>query len=337
MICSPATAEPLPTYSFETDCTNLSDIAIVRPESEGTPTPVAVGIYIFDLASINDVQQSFNVDFVFQLQWKDTQLGEQVRSQSESYCKLPLDRIWHPQVHIFNPEELTKELEDSAYISSAGTVTYLQRYYGAMMSSFDFQRFPFDTQLLTIKLLSYAYSPEQVRFIEDPTMTGRNEQLSLSNWLISQPRVHGSAEFIKPLNMSLAAFVYELQAKRLAGFPLWKLLFPATLIVLTAYTVFWLNPLMLIPQVTISVGSILSLVALGLDLETQLPRIPYLTISDHFIVSSMLLAFLALIETIITYNLAAGEAKSLAQSIDLWWRVIFLLLFAGLVAFCFLR
>ncbi len=335
-ICSPATAEPLPSYSFETKCTNLPEVTIVRPEPEDIATPVSVGIYIFDLAKINDVQQSFSVDFLLQLQWKDKQLGEQVQSQFDPYCQLPLDRIWHPQVQIFNPRELTTELKDLAYISSEGTVTYLQRYYGEMLDSFDFQRFPFDTQLLTIKLLSYGYSPEQVRFTEDTSLTGRNEQLSISNWLISEPRVYGSSELIKPLNMSLAAFVYELQAKRLPGFPLWKLLFPATLIVLTAYTVFWLSPLMLIPQVTISVGSILSLVALQLDIGTQLPRIPYLTRSDRFLVGLMLLVFLALIETIATYNLAAAEAKSLAESIDLWWRVIFLLLFAGLVVFCFL-
>ncbi len=78
------------------------------------------------------------------------------------------------------------------------------------------------------------------------------------------------------------------------------------------------------------------MIAYELNLTSQLPRVPYLTAEETFLIGSIILIVLALTETIVTYKLNQEEQKSLALSINFWLRWLFPLFVLGLLGFAFL-
>jgi hypothetical protein len=47
------------------------DQAVSRPDPEGVPTKVSVGVYVIDTSKIHDAEQTFTTDFVMVMLCKD--------------------------------------------------------------------------------------------------------------------------------------------------------------------------------------------------------------------------------------------------------------------------
>jgi hypothetical protein len=60
-----------------TDSPDLSAEVLVgtRPDREGVPTKVLVGIYVIDIVSINDVEGTFTADVHWTSRWADPRLS----------------------------------------------------------------------------------------------------------------------------------------------------------------------------------------------------------------------------------------------------------------------
>ena len=69
-------------------CSVPSDLTTARPDPEGTPTEVAVGIYVIDLMKINDAEQTFTADFYFMVRWRDPRLSVNELGRSIAGCNL---------------------------------------------------------------------------------------------------------------------------------------------------------------------------------------------------------------------------------------------------------
>jgi hypothetical protein len=80
-------------------------------------------------------------------------------------------------------------------------------------------------------------------------------------------------------------------------------------------------------QVSIAVTSMLTLIAYRFAIDSQLPRLPYMTRLDVFILASTLLVFFSLIEVVATIILDNTQKKERAKKIDRYCRVIFPVIF----------
>jgi len=76
---------------------------------------------------------------------------------------------------------------------------------------------------------------------------------------------------------------------------------------------------------------VFTLIAFLLSIGNLLPRIAYLTRADLLIVSSMVLVFGALLESVITSRLHQGERQALALRLDLHARWIYPSLYVVIV------
>jgi hypothetical protein len=119
------------------------------------------------------------------------------------------------------------------------------------------------------------------------------------------------------------------------GFYLIKIIFPLILIVIMACLVFWIDPKQWGVQITISMTSMLTLIAYRFSIGATLPTISYLTRMDTFVFGSTVLVFLCLLEVVTTSSLAKGGHLKLARRMDKWCRVIFPLAFAMLAIYSF--
>jgi cadmium resistance protein CadD (predicted permease) len=91
------------------------------------------------------------------------------------------------------------------------------------------------------------------------------------------------------------------------------------------------------PQISVAVTSMLTLIAYRFAIGSEVPKLPYLTRLDAFILASSLLVFLSLIEVMLTTKLATDNRTDLARLIDRRCRIFFPLAFVGASAAIFLR
>jgi hypothetical protein len=95
-----------------------------------------------------------------------------------------------------------------------------------------------------------------------------------------------------------------------------------------SWSVFWIDPNTSNSQLSIAVTSMLTLIAYRFAVDSQLPRLPYMTQLDAFIFASTLLVFFSLIEVLVTTILDNNQQTERAKKIDRDCRVIFPSIFA---------
>ncbi len=318
------------------DCNFTTSVPQTRPPSESDTTKVSIGIYLIDILHLDEIRESFETIFFMQLRWQDPRLAKKLQNRSIPYCNLKLDDIWNPEPYVYQHRKLIREFDKIISVNSQGTVTYRQIFDAELISHLDFTKYPFDTQHLMIKIFSLPNEPEKVEFVEDRELNSVSEELSFVGWSVgeakTQTKFFPSDIFQKPVPF----FLFEVEIKRQSGFFVWKAIFPLLILVSVVDLVFWVEASQIVPRVSLSTITLLSVIAYQLSLPSRLPRVPYLTAEDTFLIGSMLLIVLALTETIVTHRLNQMEQKSLALSIDIWLRWLFPVLIIGLLGLAFL-
>jgi Neurotransmitter-gated ion-channel transmembrane region len=82
--------------------------------------------------------------------------------------------------------------------------------------------------------------------------------------------------------------------------------------VILSWTVFWIDTSELSSQVTISVTTILTLIAFAFAIQANLPKVPYLTFIDVFFLVCYLFVFFTAIEITVVHR--AGRAGHAARA-----------------------
>ena len=296
--------------------------SIIRPEPEGTPTEVDVGVFVIDISKINDVEQTFTADFALILRWQDPRLAG-----AQGVRSLFMKDIWHPYVLIQNQRKLSKHYREIVEVDGKGQVTYRQRFSGELTLPLDLKDFPFDQHLLPIQVASFRYGPQEVAFRIDTQRMGESEDFSISDWAVQKGAARLDPYYFAPQARNIARLVYEQKVSRYLGYYFWRIIFPMMIIVFMSWVVFWISPKQMGTQIGVASRTILTLFAFKFALTSLLPKIPYLTRLDIFILASTIMSFLAFVEVIITSKLAEDEENerkvALAKKTDVWCRWMF--------------
>ena len=128
--------------------------------------------------------------------------------------------------------------------------------------------------------------------------------------------------------MQYSGYAFEFTASRNVAYYIWKVILPLVLIVMMSWVVFWIDPATSNSQISVAVTSMLTLIAYRFAVDSQLPRLPYMTRLDLFFLVSTLLVFFSLIEVLVTTILDNNQQTERAKKIDRYCRVIFPAMFA---------
>jgi hypothetical protein len=292
----------------------------VRPDPEGQPTEVSVGVYLIDLQAINDSAQSFDADIFFAATWKDPRLVS--GAESLEGCRMALDDVWNPRLIFINERSVKRLFDDKVSVEADGTVEYLQRLQGEFTTPLRLREFPFDHHELSLEVVSRRYSAKQVAFIPEKS-GGSLAELTITDWEVGEGYAEVLERYIEPRDRYIASVRYLVPVERRLGFYAMKTFLPLTLIVCMSWAVFWIKPGMLPPQIGVSTSAILTLIAFQFSLGYMLPRLSYLTRADRFLIGSTLLVFLAFGEALWTAYLATHDREARAVGIDQRSRVLF--------------
>jgi len=297
-------------------------VDLLAPPRNGEPVRVEVGLYLVDLAAVDGAEQSFRADVLVQLVWRDPRLTAPTGVQNRL---LPADTVWHPRIEIVNRRATERSLADEVRVMPDGTVSYVQRFLGTFTSLMDLREFPLDRQRFYVQVAVGHAADDEIEVIPAPRangLAGRSEELSISDWqigeatLVSMPIVLGE-------NGRVQGVAVVVDGRRELRYYIVQLILPLMMIVTMAYTVFWIAPGVIPTRVGTVVTTMLTLIAYRFALASLVPRLPYLTRLDWFMLGSTSLILATLLAMAASAYLKSQGNDAAVQRIDRVGRVAF--------------
>jgi len=298
-----------------------------RPNVSGMSTEVTVGLFLIDIDKIDDVSQRFNVDMFVNIAWQDLRLALPEDERSGQIRTLPRTEIWTPRGLIVNDRGLDPQLPLVVDVDAVGNVVYRQRLTGELAADLNFKDFPFDTQRLPIHVVSYQYSPAEIRFSPNSKIGANLESFSAEGWHFRILETD-FGEFSVPVgSLVRPRMTFIIEAQRNANYYLLTMFLPMSLIIFMSWTAFWIQPNVVPPRIAISTASIFSLIAFGFSIRLSLPRVSYVTRADLFVIGCTLLVFIALGVAVIGSRWAGADRMDQALRLNAATRWAYLPLF----------
>ena len=305
-------------------CFTFSNGLLAQDPVAGT-RDVEVGVVLIDIEDISSVHQNFIANFYLEFRWQDSSLAH----EGTDSISRDLDDIWHPRLQLLIQQNLKETFPREVEIKPDGQVIYRQRVWGSFSQPLELEDFPFDRQRLEITLVEVKYGSLKVRYKVNPD-SGISNSLSIPDW---QVLGWGFEPAVVQLNKSVKqdSLVFHLDVKRYYSFFILKVIFPLMLIVAMSWLVFWIDPSMAASQISVSVTAMLTMIAYRFAIGGMVPKLPFMTHMDYFVMASTILVFLSLMEVVYTSYLSNNDRLVKARRIDFHARWIAPLIFALVV------
>jgi len=335
------------------------------PYSSEEPITVNADLLIEDVHSISGKDLDFESSYTLWAHWKDSRVAD-VLKELNVYKKKgkPLllcdyspqsvigdsRKIFDPVIEFFNRKgkpNFQYGMQDWIEIFSDGTVQSRIRDKSKFKARFDFRRFPFDSQLLTYEIWS-EYPAFMVEIIADePGMSdyketkyayenGDNEGITIPGWSLESVD-YENYSYIENDGYPYTGFILELEVKRQSSYYLFKIILPIMFILVISWSVFWVRGSQLEAKVNVTIVCLLSLIAYNFIIDEDLPKLPYLTFLDSFILLSYFYTGIATILCVYSFvkKLKSGKDLSTIDKKAQWFGPIsyFVILFSILVYF----
>jgi hypothetical protein len=269
-----------------------------------------------------------NLIFKVQDDWEYTVCNNLDRKKAESLrIPLPGDNVFIKNTTSLNQNLINSFIniepwsrrigddteEDYAKIASQIDGTYI------IQNDFNLQTFPFDRQILKIAYLS-------TNNIDDYEMTHKWNTFSAMDYFIKKQKISGWD--IKGFNLYntleedeqynfVSTAVIEIQIERQHGYYIYKVLVPILLILMVCWSVVWVDPKELESRLTITIVCLLSLIAYNFVIDSELPKLEYLTVMDWIILISYIYATIPNFISIISFKLYKKNRR-LSDKIELY-------------------
>jgi len=203
--------------------------------------------------------------------------------------------------------------QEYAKIASQTDGTY------TIQNDFKLQTFPFDKQILKISYLSssdidsYEMSNKWNTY---NTMKLFVKNKKINGWDITGFNLYNTIEEDEQ-DFFVSSAVIEIQIQRQQGYYVYKVLIPILLILMVCWSVVWVDPKELESRLTITIVCLLSLIAYNFVIDSELPKLEYLTVMDWIILVSYFYATIPNFISIISFKLYKKNRR-LSDKIELY-------------------
>jgi hypothetical protein len=295
-----------------------------HPYAGRQPVDVSIGLFVTNLAVVEEAREQFEAEGYLTLEWRDPRLALPDAARVPSHIRR------------FSPSDLwTPPLETSNLIShragntllevdDAGNVRYVERSDTVVSNPYSLRSFPFDSQTLSFFIEPFLPAASDIQFAAKPaSWTGLNlETHGLAAWDVRRLDYHVSQiPQSGPIRPHSAA-IFQIDIHRRSGFYLWKILLPIILMAAIPWFVFWSQALDFSDQIAVPLGIMLSMIAFQFAIARDLPRVGYLSFLDAVILTSFIFVFLCMAE-ILSVHLLETRSPALGAAIRRRSRWIF--------------
>lgn len=310
-------------------------IATQAPAQEptGTPREVNIALILTDLTEVNGAAQSFLADVFMVATWNDPNLAG-----AEGKRTLDLDDVWHPTLLIMNRRSVTESLPTEVVVQPDGGVMYLQRFTGQFSAPMNLHEFPRDRQEFFVQVVAPSVGGAEVTLVPDESIVAhRAVDLSISDWKIGNAELTVDEYQVAPGAPSHPGVKLSFPASRRVTYYVIQVFIPLVAIVMMAYAVFWISPTVVPTRVGVVVTTMLTLIAYRFMLANHVPRLPYLTRLDWFMLGATVLVICTLFTMAGTSYLVSRGKESIVVKIDRAGRLLYPIMFAGYTMFVWLK
>jgi len=230
----------------------------------------------------------------------------------------------------YNKDDII-QLSDESYDSLLGEnffynensikLTNISSSVYKIKNDFNLISFPFDSQKLKIHLFDDKHSLDYYRlefsyWSEIKAEEFRKEN-NIQGWDITDVRLTYKPH-INPLTKTISdGFVMEIDVERKSIYYLFKIILPIILILVICWSSVWIDPKEIESRLTITIVCLLSLIAYNFVIDSELPKLEYLTVMDYIILVSYVYATIPNFLTILSYNLMKNrKRKKLADKLE---------------------
>jgi hypothetical protein len=261
------------TDATETDA-SAATIEAAPAEPSAGPDIVKVGAYINDIQQLDLQSHSYNVDLYVWFKWTNPEINPATTLEFMNSFEL-----WG---HI-----LTFESEEPEVLED-GTLYMALRNQGKFNTKLPLETYPFDRQVLSVEMESTTYDSGALVFVPDDEPIASNPDMTLPGYVLGAPNLividktyassFGAASGGTP--PSYSRIVVELPVTRPALTYAMKIFLPMIMVLITASLMFFVNPSYVDGRIGIGITTLLTLVALEITTNSDLPEVDYLMLID---------------------------------------------------------
>ena len=298
------------------------------PYEFGKPFTVFVELQVEDISKIDGKNLDFESFFTLWMDWKDPRVIEVLKKlgvyedtdNPTWLCDFAPDALWgekrklfDPTIEIFNrkskPDIRTQAIDWVDIFSNGIIETRLRDTAKFKAATFDFRKFPFDSQTLTFEL--WSEFPSTIVALEPYEEAMKEHKETLYNFYEDEGIVipgwnlvdvyYEAYEFEEPDGYPYQGFILELEVERISNYYISKIFLPIIVILIISWSVFWIHPKQIEAKVNITIVALLTLIAYNLIMDDEIPKLDYVTFMDAFIFITYLFTAAATILCVYSY------------------------------------
>ncbi|MBC75646.1 MAG: hypothetical protein CME64_06490 [Halobacteriovoraceae bacterium] len=265
---------------------------------------VRVGAYINDIQELELESHSYAMDLYIWFKWKDKSLNP-----AESFEFMNPSELWgHMVTNTYDKPEVLPD----------GTLYQVVRIQGRFSEKFNLADYPFDKQRLVVSFEDSANDiSEGSKYVLDDGKVGMDSDVKLPGFEIKSPKIElvnqeyntdfGDTRTIKD-RTNYSKVVISVPIERPIFAYLIKLVLPIFCIVFCACLMFLFHPKYIDARVGVGITALLTVVALQITLNNDLPEVAYLILMDKIYIATYMFIILGLAVVMMgSWKLEKGE------------------------------
>jgi len=222
---------------------------------------VSVGVWLINVERVDLAASSYRLDFYLWFKFDPSEIGASTVKEFEIVNGAPTK----------TPEIVNEE---------GGRIEY--RIRGEFVKTFDFTRYPFETQTLTIELEHKRLNASSLVYEADPE-TAIDKTVNVAGWEIGGFETTVVEHSYG--NEAYSRFIFSLHLKRPVLSSFVKSVLPISIITTISLLTFFISPQNFSQRIGLAVSTLMSASAFHLSLLSGLPPIGYLTTADRMMIS----------------------------------------------------
>ena len=301
-------------------------VLLIASAAHAQPRDVELGLFLVDITALDERNEIYTAEFDVIARWQHPRAaftpapGEEVPRlfvgpAAETY----LDSTWNPELFAVNRARPATDIRPRVYVHPDGTVVLRVRFQNDLRARMDFRKFPFDKQALPVIVESLEHDVDEVRIVPNTGFSGFDETFEIPEWSVADLTVEESHHLRPQEGQEYDRLTFNVHLERNSGYYLWKIMLPIMVIVMISWIVFWMSEEMLGRRAGISATGMLTVIAYQFVVGGFLPRLPYQTTLDWF----MLVSLMVIAATMFVNLLGSRSQPERRTAIDKSCRIAF--------------
>ena len=280
-----------------------------QPRQDDTPAKVIVGAYINDIQELDFKTNNYVIDLYVWFRWNGADTNP---SKTMEFMN-----------RFASDDNRRDELYDEPQIMPDGSRYDIIRYQGRFSTKFPLEKYPFDTQYLTVTMEDTLAGADAQIYVPDAEGgVTINPNITLPGFKVGKPEMRvvskpyptNFGDLSEPEATDYSRVTLSIPVSRPVVAMAIKTFVPIMLIVVCAALVFFVRPRYVEARIGLGITALLTLVALQITSGASLPDVDYLMMIDKIYLLAYLFIIIALVRIVATSWGTSEEKSELAIS-----------------------